>query len=197
MNLTRRITAAVGAAGLGAAALSVALTAGPAQAATCGIWRWPVKTGADATRSQVFRTISYTTIGYLDGRVPPASFGSYAQDHRIKWPEFRTWQVNGVTLVAIKAEDDGDLHLQLRSPSGRRMIAEMPRPACVSAASPWKTQITNARFKVTSRYGIPSSWRTVNRIVNVRGLGFFDDEHGVTGASPNDIELHPVTGIKF
>jgi hypothetical protein len=73
----------------------------------------------------------------------------------------------------------------------------MPRPACVSAASPWKTQITNARAKVTSRYGVPTSWRTVNRTVNVRGLGFFDDEHGVTGASPNDIELHPVTGIQF
>ncbi len=197
MNLTYKITAAVGAAGLGAAALSVALTAGPAMASSCGIWRWPVKTGADATRNQVSRTISFTTIGYLDGRVPPASFGSYAQDHRIKWPEFRTWQVDGVTLVAVKLEDDGDLHLRLRSPFGRDMIAEVPRPGCVSAVSPWKTAITAVRNAVTSRYGTPTSWRYVYRTVDVRGLGFFDEEHNVTGAAPNDIELHPVTGIRF
>ncbi len=27
--------------------------------------------------------------------------------------------------------------------------------------------------------------------------GFFDEEHNVTGATPNDIELHPVIYIKF
>ena len=198
MNLTRKITAAAGGTALAAAALAVTVSAGPAHAATtCGTWRWPVKTGADATRNQVSRTVSYTTVGYLDGRAAPASFGSYAQDHRIKWPEFRTWEVTRVTLVAVKLEDDGDLHLRLRSPAGRYMIAEIPRPGCVSAASPWKTAITAARYAVTSRYGAPASWRYVYRTVNVRGLGFFDEEHGVTGAAPNDIELHPVTGIRF
>jgi hypothetical protein len=29
------------------------------------------------------------------------------------------------------------------------------------------------------------------------GLGFFDKEHNVAGAAPNDIELHPVTYIRF
>ena len=32
---------------------------------------------------------------------------------------------------------------------------------------------------------------------NADGLGFFDEEHNVTGAAPNDIELHPVVYIKF
>ncbi len=167
-------------------------------ASSCGTWRWPVKTGSDATRSQVSRTVSYTTIGYLDGRIPPASFGTYAQNHRIKWPEFRTWELTRVTLIAVKLEDNSDIHLRLRSATGKLMIGEIPRPGCVSAASPWKSLITSARSAITSRYSVSlSEWHYVNRLVNVRGLGFFDEEHGVTGAAPNDIELHPVTGVRF
>jgi hypothetical protein len=104
-----------------------------------------VKTGSDATRYQVSRTTWYTGINYLDSLAPPGSFGSYAQNHRIKWPEFRTWQINDTTLVAIKLEDDGDLHLRLRSSTGKTMIAEIPRPGCVSSSSLWKAGITAAR----------------------------------------------------
>ena len=59
-------------------------------ATTCGSWRWPVTTGSDATRNQVSRTTRYTSVNYLDSLTPPGSFGSYAQNHRIMWPEFRT-----------------------------------------------------------------------------------------------------------
>jgi hypothetical protein len=197
LRLARKITAAAGAAGLLAAATLALGAAAPAMASSCGTWRWPVKTGSDATRNQVSRKVSYTKVRYLDGRARPSSFGSYAQDHRIKWPEFHTWQVTRVTLVAIKLEDDGDIHLRLRS-AGRHMIAEIPRPGCVSSASPWKPAITAARNAVTSRYSVSlSDWHYIYRTVNVRGLGFFDEEHGVTGAAPNDIELHPVTKIRF
>jgi hypothetical protein len=164
---------------------------------TCGSWRWPVKTGSDATRYQVSRTVSYTSISYLDGRTPPSS-GSYAQNHRIKWPEFRTWQINNVTLAAIKLESDSDLHLRLRGPGGSVMIAEVLAPGCVSSASRWSTGIRNARSAVTSRYWVSSySWHYVYRSVNIQGLGFFDEEHNMAGAAPNDIELHPVTYIRF
>src|SRR5579871_4774032 len=134
-------------------ALSWAAPVGPQAATTCGSWRWPVKTGSDVTRYQVGRSVSHTSVGYLDHLTPPASFGSYAQNHRIRWPEFRTWQINRVTLVAIKLEDDGDLHLRLRS-AGKDMIAEIPRPDCVSSASLWKAGITSARSAVTSRYWV-------------------------------------------
>jgi hypothetical protein len=42
-----------------------------------------------------------------------------------------------------------------------------------------------------------SEWHYVNQTISIRGLGFFDEEHGVTGAAPNDIELHPVIWIRF
>ena len=29
------------------------------------------------------------------------------------------------------------------------------------------------------------------------GVGFFDRDHGQTGAAPNNIELHPVLSIRF
>jgi hypothetical protein len=182
-----------------AAVLPVALTAGPAQASTiaCGHFRWPVKTGSDATRNQVHRTVSLTTVAYLDRQARPASFTDYAQNHRIKPAEFRTWQINGVTLVAVKLESDGDIHLRLLS-TGKKMIGEIPLPRCVSSASLWKAAITSARGAVTSRYPVSlDSWHYVNRTISIRGLGFFDEEHGVTGAAPNDIELHPVIWIRF
>lgn len=186
-------------AGLGLAAGTVAVvTPQAAQASSCGTWRWPVKTGADATRYQVSKTTYFTGINYLDSLAPPSSFGTYAYNHRIKWPEFRAWQIDYTTLVAIKLEDDGDLHLRLRSTTGKTMIAEIPRPSCVSSLSLWKTPITNARNYVTSRYWVSLySWHYIYRKIDIRGLGFFDSEHGVTGAAPNQIELHPVIYIHF
>jgi hypothetical protein len=78
------------------------------------------------------------------------------------------------------------------------MIAEIPRPGCVSSASRWKPGITSARYAVTSRYPVSLySWHYINRAISIRGLGFFDEEHNVTGAAPNDIELHPVIYIRF
>lgn len=187
-----------------AAALSIASVAGvtfavpapAALAAACGGFRWPVKTGSDADRYQVSTATRYTSVGYLDTRARPSGVtSSYATNHRISWIEKRTWQVTA-TLVAVKAEGDGDYHLRLRE-GGHNMIAEIPRPSCVPSTSRWKTQITSARNWVNARFSVSSrSWRYVHKTVQVRGLGFFDDQYG-TGAAPNMVELHPVTHIRY
>jgi hypothetical protein len=144
-----------------------------------------VKTGSDATRNQVSRTTRYTSVYYLDSLTPPGSFGSYAQNHRIRWPEFRTWQINNTTLAAIKLEDDGDLHLRLRSSTGKTMIAEIPRPGCISSSSLWKAGITAARNYVTGRYWFSlDRWHYLYKKIDNRGLGFFDEEHNMTGVAP-------------
>ena len=146
----------------------------------------------------VSRRTWYTGVNYLDGLTRPSSFGSYAQNHRIRWPEFRAWQINDTTLVAIKLEDDGDLHLRLRSSTGKTMIAEIPRPGCVSSSSLWKTGIAAARNYVTGRYWVSlDRWHYLDKKIDIKGLGFFDEEHGVTGAAPNQIELHPVIYVRF
>jgi hypothetical protein len=197
MNRLRYLAAALTTGGLLTGLVAVAVPEVPAQAATltCGIWRWPVKTGSDATRFQVSTTVRATTIGYLDGRTPPFTFTG-SQNRRIKSQEFKTWQLTA-TLVALKEESDGDIHVRLAS-SGHNMIAEVPLGRCVSSASRWKTPIGWARSYLTSRYSVSlSSWHYVYRTVTIRGLGFFDEEHGVTGAAPNDIELHPVIYVHF
>src|SRR5581483_11601554 len=82
----RHRIAALAGAGVMMAALGTAVPAAAGTApgravpaaTACGSWRWPVKTGSDATRGQVSRSISYTSVGYLDHLTPPASFGSYA-----------------------------------------------------------------------------------------------------------------------
>jgi hypothetical protein len=197
-RVRNKTTTALAALALTAAGFALGIApAQPVHAATvCGGFRWPVKTGADASRFHVSRTVIHTTVSYLDRRVPPASFGSYARNHRIKWPEFHIWQLRA-TLVAVKVEHDGDIHLRLSS-SGHLMIAEIPKPSCVSSASLWNAAITSARRVITSQYSVSeSSWLDINRTVRVRGLGFFDNETTALGAAPNKIELHPVTRITF
>jgi hypothetical protein len=106
-----------------------------------------VKTGSDATRYQVWRSISYTSVGYLDHLTPPASLGSYAQNHRIRWPEFRTWQINGVTLRSSSKTT------ATCTCAGKGMIAEIPRPGCASSASPWKAGVTFLDLAATETPG--------------------------------------------
>ena len=54
--------AALGAATPAAAGAQASLPAGAQASMTCGTWRWPVKTGSDATRYQVSRTTQYTGV---------------------------------------------------------------------------------------------------------------------------------------
>lgn len=193
----RLAAAAVAVCAASLAGLTVAAPAPPAHAATCGVFRWPVKTGSDADRWQVSTTIRYTSVGYLDSlRRPSGVTSSYATNHRLNWVEKHTWQVTA-TLIAVKAEDDGDYHLRLRE-SGHYMVAEVPRPSCVPSWSRWKTQVSAARNWVNARYPVSLyGWHYVYRTVTVRGLGFFDEEHNVTGAAPNQVELHPVIRIAY
>jgi hypothetical protein len=74
-----------------AAVLTVAglgLVVAPAQSAhaiiTCGTWRWPVKTGSDADRYRVSRTVRYTTVHHLRSLTAPSSFPTYYQNHRFR-----------------------------------------------------------------------------------------------------------------
>ena len=204
-------------AALAAAAVASALTltgAGPASAAPpvtsprrapavtihCGVWRWPVKTGSDADRSRVSGHTIATSIAYLAKQRAPSSFADYYQNHRFSGGanvERHIWKITA-QLVALKLEDDGDIHLRLRNASGQTMIAEMPLGSCVSSRSLWKTAIIAARSYITRRYHVSlSRWTYVHRTITLRGLGFFDEEHGVTGAAPNDVELHPVIQATF
>jgi hypothetical protein len=192
-NKTAALAAVLTAAGL---ALGIA-PAQPAHAAiTCGTWRWPVKTGSDADRYRVSQTVKYTTVRHLRSLTAPSSFPTYYQNHRFRGAERHTWQLT-THLTQFRLEDDGDIHLVLRNSAGKKMIAEIPLGRCVSSRSLWKARIASARTSFTNHYRVTTSWHYVNRWITLRGLGFFDEIHNVTGQAPNGIELHPVTRVRF
>jgi len=164
-------------------------------ATSCGIWRWPVKTGSDTDRRRVSKTVVDTTIRRLRARTAPSSFAGH-QNRRFRGAERHTYRLRA-RLTQFRLEDDGDIHLVLRSSSGKDMIAEIPRPGCVARSSLWKRAIRAVRSSFTNHYRVTTSWHFVNRRIRIRGLGFFDEIHNVTGQAPNGIELHPVTRIRF
>ena len=97
--------------------------------------------------------------------------------------EHRAFTVTAaVTLV--RPEDDGDLHLVLRS-GPFHMIAEAPSFACTGRALP---RLRRAMQAARSRIRLCARAR-------LTGVAFFDFDHGQTGVAPNVIELHPILGF--
>jgi hypothetical protein len=100
-------------------------------------------------------------------------------------------------LVEYVREADGDYHLVLADQTGRTRVAEIPDPSCVARISPFKAAIRAARARMDGQFSVTSDFKPAGRRVIVRGIGFFDYFHGQTGMAPNDLELHPVTDLRF
>jgi hypothetical protein len=192
----RKLIAAGTVAGLATLGIAVAVPR-PASASSCGSWRWPVKTGSDKDRYKVDKTTIDTSISHLRSLPTPSSFPSYYQDHRFRGAERHTWTLKSVHLTQYKIEDDYDIHLVIKNRYGKSMIAEIPRPACVPDWSLWKSQIAAARRAFLAHDPASTDWKYVSQRITLRGLGFFDEIHDVTGQAPNGIELHPVTRVYF
>jgi hypothetical protein len=188
--------AAVPVLSLGMALPASAAVPGSQAATSCGVWRWPVKTGSDADRFKVGKTAIVTTIQHLRSLMAPSSFAGF-QRRRFRGAERHTWQLDRVRLTAYRIEDDSDIHLVIRNAAGKTMIAEIPNPGCVSRKSLWRSQIAASRKTFMARDHATTSWKHVNQRITLRGLGFFDEVHDVTGQAPNGIELHPVTRVRF
>jgi hypothetical protein len=190
--------------GLGRLVLVFALTAGiylPGVAtqtaqATCGVWRWPVKTLSDPARTRVdFNPISVLVKQLRLRARPGISIGTNTP--RTSRTEFHTWKVKGRPIQA-KLEDDNDIHLVIAIPSApsKTMIVEFPKKTCV-ASSFRRFRIANARQQFLNNCGSvsSSSWLKLAGSVTITGVGFWDEKHGQTGIAPNGIELHPVLGF--
>jgi hypothetical protein len=163
-------------------------------ASSCGIERWSVKTGTDAGAAGVPLTPLVRSIA--DMRGVPRPPGPFPASARYTAQERRYYEIHA-TLTEYKRETDYDYHLVLRDSAGRTMIAEIPGPSCVGSASPWSRRIYDARYVFNNHLTATSSFKSFNRSVTVRGVGFWDYLHGQTGVSPNGIELHPVLSITF
>lgn len=164
-----------------------------AAATSCGVERWPVKTGTDADADSVDLRPVDITIPVLAARAAPAQL---APDRRAGPAERTVFRIQA-RLSAQKAETDSDYHLVLTDPAGHQMIAEIPDPSCVGGTSPFTEQITAARAAFDARHTARSTFTDLDEPVTVTGVGFFDREHGQTGAAGNEIELHPVLDLTY
>jgi hypothetical protein len=162
-------------------------------ATTCGTERWTVKTASDDDRRLIATSSRDVSVRYLRNRSTPAV---KPQTSRVAPVELTTYRVHA-RLTEYVREADGDYHLVLTDHAGRTIIAEVPDPGCVASISPLKGAIRVARAHADAHLAVTSGFKAANRRVVVRGVGFFDYFHGQTGMAPNDLELHPVIGLRF
>jgi hypothetical protein len=133
-----------------------------------------------------------TTIADLRGLQPPADIRHF--QGRLAGVEDQRFVLDA-TLTMFKPEADKDYHLVIRD-HGKTMIAEIPRPSCVTSSSPFHDTIQATRDCFENH---AKSKKNLQLRVRVTGIGFFDLPHSTpqTGHAPNNIEIHPVLGITF
>lgn len=160
----------------------------------CGTERWEVKTLSDPARDYVRLEPVDATVEELVALQPSWDFVLGSRNAPVETTVYRVQ----ARLVAWRPEDDGDIHLILAGlrDSAATMIAEIPDPGCSGACrSGFAEQYARARQAFETWVNAPD--RLEEAIVTVRGVGFFDRNHGQIGAAPNYIELHPVLAIEF
>ena len=161
----------------------------PPTGMACGEERWAVKTlsDAEATRVDVTHAIP-TTVTALNALTPRCSG---LPDARSFAEEFQTFEVTG-RVSATREEDDRDIHVVLAdlADPGQTIITEVVDPTCFGAVqSPFLSLLTSARSQYQGLSPL------TGKTVRVRGVGFYDFNHGQTDRSRSCIELHPVLSI--
>jgi hypothetical protein len=156
--------AALVAIGLGARALAPVprATAAPLRI-MCGSERWTVKIFDDSDRWKVDLTPRDRTIAQLNKLVKPSPL---PPDGWVP-AELKTYRVTG-TVTLNRDEDDGDVHLALRSAGGAELIAEAPEPGC--------TGNSRDRDEMNAARLIAQDVPVGAKVVAV-GVGFFDFKH--------------------
>jgi hypothetical protein len=154
-----------------------------------------VKTLADADASRV-SLASVTPLSIRDLNDLP-SHCEAGPDRRLYAEEFRVFEVVGrVTYVAH--EDDRAYHMALEDPNapGSTVVTELADTLCSGASmSPHLATLRSVEGMFASVLAGHGPSTLVGTIVRVRGVGFYDFNHGQRGRSRNCIELHPIVSI--
>jgi hypothetical protein len=162
---------------------------------SCGVERWPVKTLSDPDAGRVTLTPGATSIRDLN---LVAAHCSGLPDQRTFAPEFQVHEVLGRITLA-RFEDDRDYHIALADPSDGAftMVTETADPLCEGVvSSAYRTTLIQARAEFDALVAGRSLSSLIGTIVRVRGVGFYDFNHGQTGRSQSCLELHPILGIE-
>jgi len=105
--------------------------------------------------------------------------------------EFHVFEISGIVLRTTN-QPDRDISIALADPHdvARTIVAAVVEPTCAGAIdSPFRSLLQEARLQYL-RLGA-----LTGQIVRIRGVGFFNFDHGQTGRSRSCIEMHPVVSI--
>lgn len=167
-----------------------------AQTTLCGVERWPVKTLSDPDASAIDTlNIVGSSISDLNALAPHCSG---IPDGRSFSEEFKVFEVVG-TVTSVTLEDDRDYHVVLSDPASpsATVVTEVVDPTCPGAASsPYASLLATARTQLASLAAGKSVSTLVGRTLRIRGVGFYDFDHGQTGRSKSCIELHAVLAVQ-
>lgn len=182
-------------AGNGASEAGPTAPSRPSRGLACGVERWFVKTLSDTDASSVnLSNVTSMSIRDLNGF---AAHCSDLPERRSFAEEFRVFEVVGrITYVAH--EDDRDYHIAIEDPSspGASVVAELADTVCAGAVvSPYLATLRTAEAMFETLRAGRSESSLVGTMVRVRGVGFYDFNHGQHGRSQNCIELHPIIAI--
>jgi len=157
--------------------------------------RWFVKTLADQDAASV-NVSSATPISIHDLN----AFASHCEggpDRRVYGEEFRVFEIVG-RVIFVAHEDDRDYHMALEDPndSGSSVVTELADTMCSGAVmSPHLATLRSVEGMFASLLNGAPPTSLVGTMVRIRGVGFYDFDHGQRGRSKNCIELHPVVFI--
>ena len=163
-----------------------------------------MKTLSDDDADKVhYDTPKRHSIRYLITREDPVVGADTPRDPDGKHVELTVYHLVGVRLVDARIEEDGDIHLVIRSKyEDEQMIVEFPNTLCKGAKkSAHKAEMKQARDDFATLCGL-ETWATrtkkaapkdLSGTAAIVGVGFFDLKHGTpqSGVAPNNIELHP------
>jgi hypothetical protein len=159
----------------------------------CGSERWAVKTLTDPAVSKI--TLAHVKATDVEAmRHLKVPFHLKTTSARRLGAERTVYRLTA-TLMAMKREDDSDIHLVVADPTrGGSMIVEFPASFCdVGASSALRARMTKARSNLAKACGGEphGSFVQLSGTATITGVGFFDLIHGQSGVAPNGIELHP------
>jgi len=159
---------------------------------SCGVERWFVKTLADPDAGTV-NVSAVTPISIHDLNALP-SHCEAGPDRRTYPEEFRVYEISG-RVIFVAHEDDRDYHVVLEDPndSASSVVTELADTMCSGAAmSPHLATLRSVEGMFASILNGASPASLVGTTVRIRGVGFYDFDHGQRGRSKNCIELHPI-----
>jgi hypothetical protein len=154
-----------------------------------------VKTLSDTDALRVNFSPVSSSIAILSGLSPHCGDGP---DNARAYPEeLQVFEVVGLITV-VRAEDDRDFHVAIADPNdaAATMVTEVADPGCSGAtASPFGGALRDARASFDAFRAGRNLGALAGELVRVRGVGFYDFNHGQTGRSRSCIELHPIVSI--